>query len=375
MTLVDGLSFGWRTATLTIIFVQLLLLAGALPLVLQNRAANRTMAALLLILAGMITPWMIGFAGFYDKWMWLTFAPFQISLAVAPLFYLYAHALVSGAWPKRGFWHLVPATVQALFLTGSFLLPFETKMRWADIVYRPLDIVTGIGIIIGLGCYSFASFRLLRSYRAALAGARSDGHRYAARWLERAIASLALLMLVWTIFLVWDWLVPLGYRGLMGLYVAIGAFALYLGIEAWRHAALPFPPLASLRASADTLPPPRDWKALGESWAERVRAEDWATDPELSLASLARKLGTNTGHLSRAINEGLGIGFSAFVNNLRAERVADLIAAGRKDDLLSLALEAGFSSKASFNRAFSTRFGMAPSTWRQQHGGDGSNLK
>jgi AraC-like DNA-binding protein len=373
MTLVDGLSFGWRTATLTIIFVQLLLLAGALPLVLQNRAANRTMAALLLILAGMITPWMIGFAGFYDKWMWLTFAPFQISLAVAPLFYLYAHALVSGAWPKRGFWHLVPATVQALFLTGSFLLPFETKMRWADIVYRPLDIVTGI--IIGLGCYSFASFRLLRSYRAALAGARSDGHRYAARWLERAIASLALLMLVWTIFLVWDWLVPLGYRGLMGLYVAIGAFALYLGIEAWRHAALPFPPLASLRASADTLPPPRDWKALGESWAERVRAEDWATDPELSLASLARKLGTNTGHLSRAINEGLGIGFSAFVNNLRAERVADLIAAGRKDDLLSLALEAGFSSKASFNRAFSTRFGMAPSTWRQQHGGDGSNLK
>ena len=136
MTLLDGLSFGWRTALLSVMFLQLLLLALSLTRVLQNRVANRTMAALLFVLAGMLIPWTIGFAGFYDKWMWLTFAPFQISLAVAPLFYLYAHALVAGQWPDRGQRHLIPAAVQLLVYTGSFLLPFTLKMRWADWHHR-----------------------------------------------------------------------------------------------------------------------------------------------------------------------------------------------------------------------------------------------
>lgn len=366
MALLDGLTFGWRTALLSVIFAQLLLLALSLTRVLQNRVANCTMAALLIVLAGILIPWMIGFAGFYDKWMWLTFAPFQISLAVAPLFYLYAYALVNSKWPDKGGWHLVPAALQFLFYTASFLLPFTLKMCWADLASPALTWITSIGIVIGLCCYCYASLRLLQTYRAALAAARSDGHRYAALWLGNAIAALALLLLIWTSFLVWDLLSPLGYTGLMWLYIAIGAFALYLGIEAWRHSALAFPPLSSLKATADTLPPPRDWAELGKLWADKVKAEDWASDPDLSLAALARKLGTNSGHLSRAINEGLGVNFATFVNDLRARRVAGMMAQERKDDLLDLALEAGFSSKASFNRAFTATFGMAPSEWRKQ---------
>lgn len=364
--MLNDLSFGWRSAVLLVIFVQLLLLATALIRVLQNRTANATMAALLVVLAGMITPWMIGFAGFYDKWMWLTFAPFQISLAVAPLFYLYAHALVSGSWPENGKWHLSPAFVQFLFLTGSFMLPLEVKTPWADLISPVSDWIIGIAIIAGLVYYELASSRLLGSYTIALEAARSDDHRYAARWLVRAVTALGTLFFIWTTYLIWDWLIPLGYDGLMGLYIAIGAFALYLGVEAWRHAALPFPTLASLQTTADHLPPPRDWKALGLEWAERVKAEDWATDPELTLPVLARGLGTNSGHLSRAINEGLGVSFSGFVNGLRAKRVVELLEQGRADDLLDLALEAGFSSKASFNRAFASSFATSPSEYRRR---------
>ena len=366
MTLFDGLSFGWRTALLSVMVLQLLVLSAALWRILQNRAANRTMAALLAILAGILVPWMIGFAGFYDKWMWLTFAPFQNSLAVAPLFYLYAHALVTGAWPTAGRWHLLPAFVQFGFNTISFLLPFDIKMHWADYSADMMTWIVSTGIVCGLGFYSVASFRVLRTYREALAAARSDGHLYAARWLGRAIAALGILLVVWTAYLAWDLATPLGYKGLMGLYLAIGAFALYLGIEAWRHASLPFPMLSSLHAVADTLPPPRDWHSLAKTWADTVQTEGWASDPDLSLASLARKLGTNTGHLSRAINEGLGVNFSAFINDLRSRRVAELISQGRDDDLLDLALEAGFSSKASFNRAFVASFAMTPSTWRKR---------
>ena len=83
--MLEGLVFGWRTAVLTVAVVQLLAIAAALSRPLANRAANRTLAALLVVLAGILMPWLIGFAGFYDRWRWLTFAPFQITLAVAPL--------------------------------------------------------------------------------------------------------------------------------------------------------------------------------------------------------------------------------------------------------------------------------------------------
>ena len=44
--------------------------------------------------------------------------------------------------------------------------------------------------------------------------------------------------------------------------------------------------------------------------------------------------------------------------------VARSLEAGSDTMLLDLALEAGFASKATFNRAFMQRYGMSPSTYR-----------
>lgn len=343
---------------------QLLLLAIALTRPLANRVANRTLAALLLVLAAVVAPWMIGFAGFYDRWRWLTFAPFQITLAVAPLLWAYAHALTTGRAPPRFPLHLAPAAAQFAFLFGSFLLPMPAKERWADLAFTPAQRLFDAGTVIGLAAYGWAGLRLLRGYRAALAEQRSDDARFAARWLARSLLAANALLPIWAAYAVADAVAPLGYRSLMGLYLAIAAFALYLGIEGWRHAALPFPRLADLTVAPA---PARDWRGQGEDWAATVAREGWAADPELSLATLARRLGTNSSYLSRALNDGLGLSFSAFVNGLRSRAVASAIEAGDRRPLLELALDAGFASKASFNRAFQAELGASPSAWRAAH--------
>lgn len=197
--LLEGLTFGWRTAVLTVAVAQLLLLAAALLRSLSNRPANRILASLLVVMALILVPWLIGFAAFYDKWRWLTFAPFQITLAVVPLGWLYLRALTEGALPAGWWRHLVPAAAQTLYLGACF----------------------------------------------------------AARWLSAAMLALGLLFAVWSGHLLWDLVSPLGFRGLMGLYLAIAATALYLGIEGWRHAALPFPHLADLVPAPAS--EPRDW--------------------------------------------------------------------------------------------------------------------
>jgi AraC-like DNA-binding protein len=360
----DGLSFGWRTAVLTVVAAQLLAIAAALFRVLANRVANQTLAALLVVLVGIVLPWLIGFAGFYDRWAWLTFAPFQITLAVGPLIWLYVHALVTGRWPPRAWRHLAPAGFQAAFLTASFMLPLAVKDRWSQLVHQPYSILADLGTIGGLACYGVAGLRLLDGYRRLLAAQRSDDHRFAALWLSRAIGATLVLLPVWSGYAVWDAVAPIGYAGLMGLYLAIAMFSLYLGIEGWRHATLPFPHLQDL-AIPQFAPAPRDWRAVAEQWAAKVAAEGWHRDPDLSLAGLAQRLGTNTNHLSRAVNEGLGLNFSSFIGRMRANTVAAELRGGNRADLLDLALDAGFSSKASFNRAFLATFGQTPSSYRR----------
>ena len=300
-----GLVFGWRTALLLFVIVQLLAIAAALPRSLANRTANRTLAALLVVLVGILVPWMIGFAGFYDRWRWLTFAPFACPLAVAPLLWVYVETLISGRTPARLVLHLAPAGAHFAFMAVSFLLPWHLKDPWSDVALGPIGRLTGIGTVVGLAAYGWASMRMLEKYRERLAAQRSDDARYAARWLSRAVGAMLILLPVWAAYATWDALSPLDYYALMGLHVAIAIFALYLAIEGWRHAALAFPVLEDIVPSSAA----RDWRAQGTVWAAQVRAELWAADPELSLATLARRLGTNTGYLSRALNEGLKLGF------------------------------------------------------------------
>ena len=353
---------------LTVAVIQLLLIATALSRTMANNAANRTLAALLLVMAAIVIPWLIGFAGCYDKWPWLSFAPFQITLAVAPLGWLYVCALTEGRWPIGAIRHLVPAALQLAYLTICFLLPFAAKMAWADSTSAGYSLITGLVLLAQMSGYGVTAARKLAAYRAALGQSIADETRFAARWLAAALGALALLFTVWASYLMWDLIAPLGYFGLMPLYLAIAAVALFLGIEGWRHAALPFPHFADLRSEPDPAAAAdrRDWAAQGRDWAELIRHNGWARDGELTLPRLARLIGTNAVYLSRAINRGKGVNFASFIASLRAEAVAARLHEGDNADLLAIALEEGFGSKASFNRAFIAALGEPPSQYRRR---------
>ena len=104
----------------------------------------------------------------------------------------------------------------------------------------------------------------------------------------------------------------------------------------------------------------------GAEWRQTVLERSLWSDPEITLATLSRQLGTNTSHLSRALNEGLGQNFNEFINRLRVEAVSRQLAEPTEArDLLDLAFAAGFSSKASFNRCFKLYTGLTPTEFRR----------
>jgi AraC-like DNA-binding protein len=375
------ISFGVLSTSLLIMAGQSVVLAVLLACLKTNVVANRLLAALIVAMALMVTPYIIGFAGFYDAFPWLSFAPFVISLAFGPLLYLHAVALSEGALRRGWCWHLAPGLIQFLNQALVFPLPLAMKDAWNSFVYEPvIDPFFDVASLASIAIYGWLVWRRYRTYRHFLAQNRADDARFDPVWLRNALIGVVAMAVLWTGFFVADLIDPSrDYFDKYWMYMALATLGAYLGIAGWRNGSLTYPSISqrsgdvaaldtpTLTVAQHATPVERDWVALGAEWARAVDAGQFWLDPELTLNSLARKLGTNTTYLSRALNEGLGLSFSGFINQRRVATAQALLGAPTgANDLMAVAFDAGFSSKASFNRAFSEFAGCSPSAWRQR---------
>lgn len=358
--------FELMSITLLICALQGVLLAGLLWRSRVNRAANRWLALLILAVVALITPFIIGYAGFYDRWPWLSFAPFSYTLTFGPLLYFYTLSLVDQP-PRRAWPHLVPVAAQFAAYALVFPLPLATKYAWNSLAHAPLiDPLLEAATLVSLAAYGLASWQRYRRYRRWLDDNRTDGADFDPGWIRNFLVALLGVAIIWAGFMLAKALDPArDYADQFALYLVFAGLVLYLGTAGWRYAATDFPLPAPPAAAPEPPPPGKDWAAQGTLWLARVKAEQLWRDPDLTLSALARILGTNTSYLSRGLGAASGENFNAVVNRYRVEEVQRLLASsGETRDLLTLAFEAGFNSKASFNRAFRDLAGMSPSAWR-----------
>ena len=89
-------------------------------------------------------------------------------------------------------------------------------------------------------------------------------------------------------------------------------------------------------------------------------------NPELHISDVAIQLNMHIHHLSKLFNNKLGKNFFEFVNDYRVEEFKKLVANPKNKhiSLLGLAMDAGFNSKASFNRIFKNSTGITPSEFK-----------
>lgn len=332
---------------------QMLVLAAAI--IGQGGTARRSLGALLIVLCGVLTPFTIGYAGFYDRWPWLSFAPFAVPLAMGPLLYAHLNALIFDRPIPR--WHASLPVVQFAYQAIAFCLPLDLRGAFDRDVQRPwLDPILAALLLASMIGYAVAGLRALRRHRGWLLARRSD--LAASRRVQAVLVAYAAIVTVRTGYLIADALIaPLSYFDMFGFYVVLAVVGNYLAIEGWRQ--------ADARPQPIVEPIERDWRPIAAGWMDRIEAHGWWRDPDLDLAELARRLGTNTAYLSRGLNEGLGLGFAEAINGLRVEHVAARLRGGSDGDILTLAIDAGFGSKATFNRVFKERFGVTPSTYRR----------
>lgn len=107
---------------------------------------------------------------------------------------------------------------------------------------------------------------------------------------------------------------------------------------------------------------------IGEKLNIAIKQDEQHTNANLTLTELASILEINPKDLSTHINEIHQMNFSEYLNFHRVEKVKQLLSSedAKKYTLVTLAEEAGFSSKSSFNATFKKVVGMTPSAYRKQ---------
>lgn len=112
-----------------------------------------------------------------------------------------------------------------------------------------------------------------------------------------------------------------------------------------------------------------DLNPIIDDLLELMEKEKLYLNPELTIGELANQLNIHSHQLSKLINENLHKNFFEFVNEFRIQEFKRLVANPQHKhiSILGLAMDAGFNSKASFNRIFKNSTGLTPSEFRESY--------
>lgn len=118
------------------------------------------------------------------------------------------------------------------------------------------------------------------------------------------------------------------------------------------------------------------WNSLSEAEIEHCQNQlvqafqehQCYLDPELSLSKLAQRLNLSPKCISAVLNQKIGMGFNEYLNSFRVEEVKKKLLDPSNSylSITGIALEAGFNSIPTFQRAFKRHTGQTPSEFLQE---------
>jgi len=396
MILLNFPDFNQYSTPLLILIVQGYLLAVLLFVRFRKkrRMADLWLGLLLVVQGFNSTSYIIGFMGWYDTFTntKVNYVLISLYLVLGPLIFLYVRSLTqpSRRFRKRDWWHLAPILIYITYRFFVWLYDTNKPGYWdqqngvfertIDMVY--IDPFVGAVEVVSIAAYLMATGVLFVRYRQRINAYFSNTYRVELRWIRNFLVAYALLFVVQYVLMIintqivalhwtqqwWGHIlsaVVILYVGFQGYYTNLEA--LYLRtLKLDGH--LPTPP-APITSVYDQDPkeagiPPEQIAQLQEYMQQE---RPWL-NPELTLNDLATELNLSPGTLSHIINKGLHRRFNEYINDFRLRAVRNSLREGthKQMSLLGIALDCGFNSKATFNRAFRKQFGQTPSEYLRE---------
>jgi AraC-like DNA-binding protein len=337
----------------------------------KRSTSDRILAALLIVLSASILHSLLA-APVFDS-------PYKIRepfiLFIGPLLYFYIYELIGVrtiVWKDAI--HFLPFIVLILFLMPAWTssaTPYAAFLR-----ENGLHISKAVWLLIVLqfGYYWSKILAVLHRHRIAVESEFSNLEGKTLSWVQffLHVFGIFLFLLVLTVVIAFH----TRHYELVDTIVCLGlTFAIFvLGYNGlYQHEIFSTPAVLdgtdrqSLAAKPDVQPAAQNDELLQKLKRHLDETKPYLNE-SLTLTELAEGLHMTRNQLSQLINSATGENFYTFINQYRVEEVKRLIADPKNSrfTILTLALEAGFSSKSAFQAVFKKFTGLTPTEYRKK---------
>lgn len=345
----------------------------------NQRLSDKLLGWIMFILAMELQDYTFGFAGINFLWDELNGFPRSVSLLFGPIVYFYFLAQTNRSFflKKKHLWHFLPYAAYFVYKLFFFLQgPERVETLHQSTLDLVMTYVLRICLIVSFVFYLSKCSSIYRKYRKWSLDQFSNLELIDFRWFRNFIFS----MIVWLIFrevmLVIDVIFKLDFYQDWWWNLALAAVAIYIGLKGFsqkqparisfdldkvddftKHEASVLPEKTVSIKGVDP-----EKVQIAKKLKEIMENDSLYLQPELNLQELAQYLQTNPALLSAAINQVFGKNFNEYINGLRIDEFVRKYNAdsNRRFTLLSHAMDSGFNSKATFNRAFKKIKGKSP---------------
>lgn len=267
-------------------------------------------------------------------------------LLFGPVIYLASKLLIDKQLAKTQLWHLFPVIPLLLFTSH-------------------VQMLIGLGTVWRLG-YAVLTMFMLLQFKRALDEQRSDSDDFSLTWLIWLLAITAVFNLIDLVRLNVQQTIPyelnvLG-QGINNAVWLVAAMIIIIKLQAQKK--IPSPIKSANQADLNSPTAQNDYRSIFAELDRLFTSNQWYLKPRLTLNDVSKSTGLQTREISRAINLVSEQSFNEYVNRYRVDAVCTTLTTNKQTSLTDIAADAGFSSKASFNKVFKQIKGVTPSEYK-----------
>ncbi|HCM25738.1 MAG: hypothetical protein A2Z99_20385 [Treponema sp. GWB1_62_6] len=276
-----------------------------------------------------------------------------LEFLMAPLFVAYIATLMRGTFPTKR--EILLHGIPVMALAGLSLVPAMSVVAWSALLVQML-------------VYLIPVSGKIHRYALKLREEVSNLEGVEPEWIRWLLAAFLCLYLFFAAVLALRLHATSAFPFRNLLVPALTVFVIALSFRGLLQKSPPRGIINPVPTRERAVVTEKETSRIQGLLDKALKEEKLYLDPELSLSDLADHLDIPRNTLSWVINQVPGRNFYDLIGECRVRDVQSRMADPRQRDqkILSLALDAGFASKPTFNVVFKKVTGMTPSEYRSK---------
>ena len=345
----------------------------------DRKLSDLFLGLILIVTCYRTTSYVIGFLGWYDvnNTTKVNYALLDTALIIGPLIYFYIRSLCQPhfSFEKKHLMHFVPFLGNVLL--ALFVFVYDSQQDGFNnvqngVLYLKIFMENGFWLSILStvfeAIYYFFSVKLFIQYREQIVQLFSNTFKIELNWIRNfLVIYVGLFLLSNLLFKVVNRFVDLTWTDSWWWFFANALAVFFVGIRGYFSTSESIEKIEAESLKTGVIEPQlgEDYGSLSNDLVHIMSETKPYLNADLTLSDLASELEVGQNKLSAYINRELGKNFNDFINEYRVEAVKETLNSPEKSHLsiLGIALDCGFSSKATFNRVFKKFAGVPPSQY------------